>query len=230
MGYRGAAFHFPLTHSSASAIGSSPISQPMRIHKTSAQQPQAEKHENIMAKPNSEARAEPTHKDQLVERLQALFAELSGLGTADLNPRTSFLELGLDSLLLTQASAAIQKSFRVKIPFRDLLEDLSTLDALAGRLDAELPHEPKMVAEVPSPAKVATNPAIAGPGAERVVAGSSLERIFARQLELMSRQLEMLRDEGAQETRPWPRACVARTYLRYGSPRRPSSRPPSGRQ
>ena len=180
------------------------------IHKTSAQQLQAEEHENIMAKPNSEARAEPTHKDQLVERLQALFAELSGLGTADLNPRTSFLELGLDSLLLTQASAAIQKSFRVKIPFRDLLEDLSTLDALAGRLDAELPHEPKTVAEVPSPANVATNPAIAGPGAERVVAGSSLERIFAQQLELMSRQLEMLRDEGAQET-PSLAASLRRT-------------------
>ena len=180
------------------------------IHKTSAQQLQAEEHENIMAKPNSEARADPTHKDQLVERLQALFAELSGLGTADLNPRTSFLELGLDSLLLTQASAAIQKSFRVKIPFRDLLEDLSTLDALAGRLDAELPHEPKTAAEVPSLANVATNPAIAGPGAERVVAGSSLERIFAQQLELMSRQLEMLRDEGAQET-PSLAASLRRT-------------------
>jgi acyl transferase domain-containing protein len=170
------------------------------IHKTSAQQLQAEEHENIMTKPNGEAPAGPARKDQLVERLQALFAELSGLGTADLNPRTGFLELGLDSLLLTQASAAIQKFFRVKIPFRDLLEDLSTLDALAGRLDSELPPEPKVIAEVRSPASVGTRLAVAGPGAERVAAGNSLERILAQQLELMSRQLDMLRDEGAQET------------------------------
>ncbi|MBV9533486.1 MAG: aminotransferase class III-fold pyridoxal phosphate-dependent enzyme, partial [Bradyrhizobium sp.] len=178
------------------------------ICKTAALQRQTEEHENIMPRPNGEAQAGPARKDQLVERLQALFAELSGLGTADLNPRTGFLELGLDSLLLTQASAAIQKSFRVKIPFRDLLEDLSTLDALAGRLDAELPVEPKLAAEALLPANVVTNPAVVGPGAERVVAGSPLERIFARQLELMSRQLDMLRDGGAQETPP---ADVPRT-------------------
>ena len=170
------------------------------IRKTSVQQLQTEERENIMAEANAEARLGPARKDQLVERLQALFAELSGLETTDLNPRTGFLELGLDSLLLTQASAAIQKSFRVKIPFRDLLEDLSTLDALAGRLDAELPPEPRVVAEVRSPAKPVANSALAGPVAERGVAASSLERVFAQQLELMSRQLDMLRDGGAQKT------------------------------
>jgi acyl transferase domain-containing protein/glutamate-1-semialdehyde aminotransferase len=169
------------------------------LHKTSTQQLQAEEHQN-MTTPNGEAPAGPARKDQLVERLQALFAELSGLGTADLKPHTGFLELGLDSLLLTQASAAIQKSFRVKIPFRDLLEDLSTLDALAGRLDGELPPEPKVIAEVRSPPSVVARLAVAGPGAERVAAGNSLERIFAQQLELMSRQLDMLKGEGAQQT------------------------------
>jgi acyl transferase domain-containing protein/glutamate-1-semialdehyde aminotransferase len=171
------------------------------IPKTSVlQQLQTEECENIMAEANAEARLGPARKGQLIERLQALFAGLSGLETADLNPRTGFLELGLDSLLLTQASAAIQKSFRVKIPFRDLLEDLSTLDALAGRLDAELPPEPAVADEVRSAAKPMADPALAGPGAEPAVAASALERVFVQQLELMSRQLDMLGRRGSQKT------------------------------
>ena len=49
----------------------------------------------------------------------------------------SFLELGLDSLLLTQAAQLFQRKFGVRITFRQLMEDLSSLDALATHLDAE---------------------------------------------------------------------------------------------
>ena len=172
------------------------------VANTPVQLLQTEERENIMAEVNAQAQLGPARKDQLIERLQTLFAGLSGIEAADLNPRTGFLELGLDSLLLTQASAAIQKSFRVKIPFRDLLDDLSSLDALAGRLDAELPPEPKVAAEVrpASPVKPAANPALANPVVERGVATSSLERVFAQQLELMSRQLDMLRGAEPQRT------------------------------
>jgi len=172
------------------------------VANTPVQLLQTEERENIMAEVNAQAQLGPARKDQLIERLQTLFAGLSGIEAADLNPRTGFLELGLDSLLLTQASAAIQKSFRVKIPFRDLLDDLSSLDALAGRLDAELPPEPKVAAEVrpASPVKPAANPALANPVVERGVATSALERVFAQQLELMSRQLDMLRGAEPQRT------------------------------
>jgi glutamate-1-semialdehyde aminotransferase/malonyl CoA-acyl carrier protein transacylase len=145
---------------------------------------------------------------ELVTRLQTLFAEMSGIGAADLDPAVSLLELGLDSLVLTQASSRIQKTFGVKVSFRDLLDEASTLDALAARIDQQLP--PDLVARRPgSPAPAAavtTAPAspaallplvLAGDGGS--MSGSAVVRLVAQQLELMSRQLEMLRSAGIAE-------------------------------
>ena len=78
---------------------------------------------------------------KLIVRLQALFAKLSGIEPAALAPTAGFLELGLDSLFLTQASNAIQKEFGAKIPIRALLEDCSTLATLAARLNTLLPDD-----------------------------------------------------------------------------------------
>ena len=74
-------------------------------------------------------------------QLQTLFSELSGMAQSDLHATVPFLELGLDSLFLTQASTAIHKTFGVKVAFRDLLEDASTLEAVAARIESELPPE-----------------------------------------------------------------------------------------
>ena len=74
-------------------------------------------------------------------RLVALFSELSGLREAHLGPAVSFLELGLDSLFLTQAAAAIQKTFGVKITFRELLEEVTTIGTLSARIAERLPAE-----------------------------------------------------------------------------------------
>src|SRR5207247_506306 len=73
--------------------------------------------------------AETAHgrKADLTARLQALFSELSGLAESELDTTVSFLELGLDSLFLTQASTAIHKAFGVKVAFRELLEEAATL-------------------------------------------------------------------------------------------------------
>ncbi len=72
---------------------------------------------------------------QIAESLRGLFAELSGLNLADMNGSTKFAEMGLDSLFLTQASVMIEKTFGARVAFRQLLEELSTLDALAAHLE-----------------------------------------------------------------------------------------------
>ena len=86
----------------------------------------------------------PCHREDVLERLQTLFSEISGIAAEDLLPHASFLELGLDSLLLTQASAALLKRFGVKVPFRQLLEELSSLEALADHLAASIPQSEKV--------------------------------------------------------------------------------------
>ena len=65
-----------------------------------------------------------------MDRVRGLFADLSGMDGASLDAGATFLELGLDSLFLTQAALLIQKTFGVKVSFGDLLEKLSTIDAL----------------------------------------------------------------------------------------------------
>ncbi|MEM6916774.1 MAG: type I polyketide synthase, partial [Verrucomicrobiota bacterium] len=50
-----------------------------------------------------------------VSQLREIFSELSGLAEEDLATDATFLELGLDSLLLTQASRELQEAFGVKI-------------------------------------------------------------------------------------------------------------------
>ncbi len=125
-----------------------------------------EERDEITADPTAEAATPQGRRVSLVGRLQTLFSELSGMSAAEIVPQTSFLELGLDSLFLTQASAAIQRAFRVKVAFRDLLEELSTLDALAARLDAELPSDAR-AAVAPRPAPTAPAPVRAERPAER---------------------------------------------------------------
>ncbi|MSU58570.1 MAG: amino acid adenylation domain-containing protein [Pedosphaera sp.] len=82
--------------------------------------------------------AEISRKDRILKLLTAQLAELSGMEVAKLSPTASFLELGFDSLFLTQASLAFQNRYGVKVTFRQLLEDLATLADLAAYLDAKL--------------------------------------------------------------------------------------------
>ena len=75
-----------------------------------------------------------TGNEALRDDLRQLFSDLSGLGPSSLAPEISFFELGLDSLVLTQATGALHKRFGVQIKFRELLEDFSTIAALADRI------------------------------------------------------------------------------------------------
>jgi acyl transferase domain-containing protein/glutamate-1-semialdehyde aminotransferase len=144
----------------------------------------------------------PDHRAQIVKRLQTLFSELSGIDTAALEPSSSFLDLGLDSLFLTQASNALQKHFGVKISMRELLDDYSTLQALAARLAPAIPAEPLTPQQPTAPARSSSAATHQAPSARGVTGppmaldANTLQQVLAQQLELMSRQLDMLRAAG----------------------------------
>ena len=77
----------------------------------------------------------------LLSRLQTVFADLSGVDPAILTPDATFLEIGFDSLFLTQAANALQKQFATKITVRTLLEDAPTLNLLVERILPTLPED-----------------------------------------------------------------------------------------
>ena len=173
----------------------------------------------------SEAIAEETHmpnttnakisrKERLLKILIPLFQELSGLEGDSINPELNFIEMGLDSLFLTQASQAFSKKFAVKISIRQMMEDLDTLDRVAEFLAGnsaigvmpDVPDSPLPAAQLPPPVQVQMPPV--GPSASGKGL-SAMERIIQEQLQVMNRQLEALRSVGAVgEEQPMQRATV----------------------
>jgi acyl transferase domain-containing protein/glutamate-1-semialdehyde aminotransferase len=149
-------------------------------------------------------------RDALVERLRGLLSDLSGMDPAALDTSTGFVELGLDSLFLTQAALVLQKTFKVKISFRELMEDLSTIDALAAHLAVMLPPEAR---PVPAPATGGRSAArVAGSDAAEAVPADAVERLIAGQLEVMRQQLEIVRGGTVvtpPPTQPAPPAATA---------------------
>ena len=139
------------------------------------------------------ASATPARRPRLAAGVRKSIENLSGLQLA--SDTASFLELGFDSLFLTQASQALQKQFGVKITFRQLINDLNTVDALAAHLDAALPPDQTPVApasvSVPSSVSAAVgNNLILPPGA------NGLQQLLAQQAAVLQQQLALLQAMG----------------------------------
>jgi len=123
-----------------------------------------------------------------------LFEELSGIATGPETFDTSFLELGFDSLFLTQVTQSLQRKFGMKVTFRQIVEQFSTITSLAERLDAILPAD-AFPAEAPQP--VAAAPVAVASSASSVSAtvssgpaGSPLEELMRAQMQAMSQLFE----------------------------------------
>ncbi|KRD05323.1 hypothetical protein ASE48_19340 [Mycobacterium sp. Root265] len=96
----------------------------------------------------------------LLAHLRTVFVELSGVDRSDLTPGASFLQMGFDSLFLTQAANALQKQFATKITVRTLVEEAPTFDLLVEHIlpvlsddAAELTAAPVTPAPVPAPVR-----------------------------------------------------------------------------
>ncbi|MFN2386111.1 MAG: amino acid adenylation domain-containing protein, partial [Thermoanaerobaculia bacterium] len=131
-----------------------------------------------VAAPERPAAPDPAAAALAVQRqLAETLSELSGIPAEQLDPRATFLELGLDSLFLTQASQAFSRKFDLRISFRELLEDHATLEALAGHVARMRPALP--VPPPPAPRPDAAPVAGDDPLAARLAA---LERLVAERL------------------------------------------------
>ncbi len=157
--------------------------------------------------------ATQSRKDRLLDSLIILFRDLSGLAIEESNRDKNFLELGFDSLFLTQIAQAIQARFGVKIAFRKLLDEVSSLNSVAGYLDAQLLPDafPAPVSNGPP------TPAVSEPSPNfQVQAGSSItvESLIREQLQTMSqlmvKQLEVFRGTVTEVASEAPASPVAR--------------------
>ena len=87
-------------------------------------------------------------KDTLIDKIKEVLENASGIEMDGVTPEMSFIEMGFDSLLLTQVALNLKKEFKLPITFRQLNEEYSTLDSLAGFLEANLPLEKNPVGQI----------------------------------------------------------------------------------
>jgi amino acid adenylation domain-containing protein len=138
----------------------------------------------------------PERKLRLQPIIAEVFTLLSGIDITSDQMDHQFLELGLDSLFLTQATQGLQKKFGVKLTFRQIMEQYSTIASLAGYLDSVLPVGAFPAAQLQAVAPqlaVATSvsaPVVASAANTSVVPGSAVERLFKEQLAMMSKLFE----------------------------------------
>ena len=123
----------------------------------------------------------------LLGKIASILADAADVDlTPDQADRT-FLELGLDSLLLTQVALTLKKAFGVPVSFRQLSEGLATPAALAAYLAAQLPAEAAPLA----PAAALPPPLAAGPAANPTLS------LMAAQLQQLTQQLAQLQHAAA---------------------------------
>ncbi len=150
--------------------------------------------------------------ERIADRLSELLQKLSGMTAQELDPRVSFLEMGFDSLFLTQASLRFKNEFKVRITFRQLFEDAPTIEALARYIDGKMPADAMPAPAPPAPAVTMAAPStvpapapapelatrtsapslVGGAPAGLAASAGALERVVHEQLRVMSEQLRML--------------------------------------
>lgn len=144
-----------------------------------------------------------------VASLRRLFADLSGLEADSLDPTVPLVELGLDSLALTQAAGVMNKRFGAKIKFRELLDDHATIATLAERLPSPGPAATApLVPPPPSSASVAMTAPVGTTTANLELPNAGgihtpdLIHLLGQNAQLMARQLDILQQLASQRVAP----------------------------
>ncbi|HEV8441931.1 MAG TPA: aminotransferase class III-fold pyridoxal phosphate-dependent enzyme [Steroidobacteraceae bacterium] len=196
-----------VTTSNVPSAGAAPLASPQAIIQmltaalpTAAPGPSPTLHatNNMNAMPSAATPAD--RRPNLIARLRDVFEDTSGVEMGDADPAASFVELGLDSLTLTQVALQLKKSFSVNVTFRHLMENYVSLETLADYLDQQLPPEVAAApAAVPVAAEAAAMTAPINTGvpfqmpAGLVPAGSPLlQQLIQQQMALMASQLALL--------------------------------------
>ena len=125
-------------------------------------------------------------QDTLINKIKKILENASGIEMHDVNPDLSLIEIGLDSLLLTQVAINLKREFALPITFRQLSNELATISALAKHIEQSgytVNEE-----QLPQIAVI-----------EEQVSNPTLDSI-SKQLQLLSQQIEALKLTNSETT------------------------------
>ncbi|HXN23479.1 MAG TPA: amino acid adenylation domain-containing protein [Candidatus Dormibacteraeota bacterium] len=180
--------------------------------------------EIAMTQAHESAVSKPNRKEKLLLMLAEIFQDLSGVDASAVDKTATFTEMGFDSLFLTQVTQALQSKFKIKITFRQLSDQQSTLERLAAYLDEKLSPEaynepapttanplaaaPRTEQHAQAPSNLAQPAAVVNATAWSAPPGSTLEQLFRDQLQAMNQlfaqQLAAVRGTGLTQITSTP--------------------------
>jgi amino acid adenylation domain-containing protein len=138
-------------------------------------------------------------KDILINKLKEIFEDAAGIEIEAANISLSFIEIGFDSLSLTQIATNLKKTFNTPITFRKLFEEYNSLDLLASYLDINLPAH-VFKPEVIAPVVVAQQPAFNNqiPISNGTNNNDLIIGLISQQLQLLTNQLAIIQNGNTQ--------------------------------
>ncbi|MEZ4403025.1 MAG: amino acid adenylation domain-containing protein [Kofleriaceae bacterium] len=193
--------------------------------------------EPAMASP---AAPSPARRDRLLASICELVEDVSGADVTDADPATPWLELGLDSLTLTQLALAVQRAHAVKVTFRQVMESYPSMASLVDFLDEVLPAEAAPAPAAPPVVAASVGaPATAAPPTAALAASADtpgyVRQVIDAQLAIMAQQLAVLGGHavpapGVATPAPPPASAPAAATVttRPIAPARNEDEPPAG--
>ncbi len=143
-------------------------------------------------------------KENIISEIKEILENASGIEMEQADPSSTFIELGLDSLFLTSVALTITKKYGVKTTFRQLNEELSSLNSLSGYIDSQLPAEAEKPASTPINTKSQSFPFADSPVMhmqlpqmmqQPVQLNNDMQSLISQQLQLMQQQLMMMQGQ-----------------------------------
>ena len=141
----------------------------------------------------------PMRKPIILTKISELITNASGIELESSDMATPYLELGLDSLILTQISLTCKREFKTPITFRQLNEDFYTPNLLADYLDKKLPETmfapvaTKMPAvETPTSNTKPVETNVGTINASLAGTQNTALNLIAQQLQILGKQIELM--------------------------------------
>jgi len=145
---------------------------------------------------NSNTKTNDSRKDSILIKISEIIKNASGITYESDAASNTFLELGLDSLSLTQLSGRLKKEFDLPITFRQLNEGFSTPSLLADYIELNLPEDNSVAFNEEK--EIVSNQTVSNPATTEIQLSSdqnqiSLEQIV-QQIQLLSQKIDQLQN------------------------------------
>ncbi|WEK21234.1 MAG: amino acid adenylation domain-containing protein [Candidatus Pedobacter colombiensis] len=139
-------------------------------------------------------------KTNLTHKVKQVLEDASGIEMNGIESNRNFLEIGLDSLLLTQVAISLKREFNLPITFRKLNEEYPSIETLVDYLDKNTPQDSVNNSEslappinhIQQPAYVSQAVNDVQQNGNSVSAGDSALSLIAQQLEILSKQVMLM--------------------------------------